>query len=394
MRGFSGLFLLLLLLSPFASSFADETRPAGGPEIWLLTYGPGDIYWQRFGHNALWVRDPGRGLDHAFNFGFFDFEQEDFFLRFLQGRMLYFSAARPAQKEFAAYIDENRGIRAQKLNLTGEQAHRLAAYLVDDVRPENRDYLYDYYRNNCSTRVRDAIDLALDGALNRATADVAAGQSWRDHTRRLTETDFWLYLGLEIVLGAHVDRPGSRWGEMFIPSELADVAAGFALERGGRQEPLVVEDVVLHAATSPLPPASPSAWWPRYLLASLALLAASWAVCRRLAPRLGPSLARGWLILAGLAGFALLFFWFGTDHAVAANNLNLQVINPLWLVLGLQRGRERAGLWIVLFFSALSLLMPLLPPWQYTLDVLAAFLPLNLAAAWVLYRSSRNAPGA
>ncbi|NNK33251.1 MAG: hypothetical protein HKP02_09015, partial [Xanthomonadales bacterium] len=102
----------------------------------------------------------------------------------------------------------------------------------------------------------------------------------------------------------------------------------------------------------------------------------------------------GWLILAGLAGFALLFFWFGTDHAVAANNLNLQIINPLWLVLGLQRGRERAGLWIVLFFSALSLLMPLLPPWQYTLDVLAAFLPLNLAAAWVLYRSSRNVPGA
>ena len=79
---------------------------------------------------------------------------------------------------------------------------------------------------------------------------------------------------------------------------------------------------------------------------------------------------------------------------IAANNLNLQVINPLWLVLGLQRGRERAGFWIVLFFSALSLLMPLLPPWQYTLDVLAAFLPLNLAAAWVLYRSSRSVPGA
>jgi hypothetical protein len=206
--------------------------------------------------------------------------------------------------------------------------------------------------------------------------------------------DFWLYLGLEIVLGAHVDRPGSRWDEMFIPSELADVAAGLVVERGGRQEPLVIEDVVLHAATSPPPPPSPAAWWPRYLLASLGLLAAAWAACRWVAPRLGPWLARGWLVLVGLAGFALLFFWFGTDHAVAANNLNLQVINPLWLILGLQRGRERAGLWVVLFFSALSLLMPLLPPWQYTMDVLAAFLPLNLAAAWVLYRSSRNVPAA
>ena len=72
----------------------------------------------------------------------YDFEQEDFFLRFLQGRMLYFSAAQPARDEFASYIDENRGIRAQKLDLDRSQTQELIAFLLSEVRPENRDYLY------------------------------------------------------------------------------------------------------------------------------------------------------------------------------------------------------------------------------------------------------------
>ena len=100
-------------------------QTAEDSEAWLVTYGPGEIYWQRFGHNAIWIRDPGLGLDHVFNFGFFDFRQQDFFLRFLQGRMLYFSAARPAREEFAEYIDENRSIRAQKLDLSAQQKLRL-----------------------------------------------------------------------------------------------------------------------------------------------------------------------------------------------------------------------------------------------------------------------------
>ena len=111
--------LLALFLS--ISSFAADTEPSMETEAWLVTYGPGEIYWERFGHNAIWIRDAGLGLDHVFNFGFFDFEQENFFLNFLQGRMLYFSAARPAREEFAGYINQNRSIRAQRL----DRAHNL-----------------------------------------------------------------------------------------------------------------------------------------------------------------------------------------------------------------------------------------------------------------------------
>ncbi|MCJ7815579.1 MAG: DUF4105 domain-containing protein, partial [Xanthomonadales bacterium] len=244
-----GLLRLLVILLTFAISFplsAADRFESKETEVWLVTYGPGEIYWQRFGHNAIWIRDVGLGLDHVFNFGFFDFEQENFFLRFLQGRMQYFSAARPAREEFAGYINENRSIRAQRLDLSTGQKLRLIEYLLEEVRPQNRDYLYDYYVNNCSTRVRDSIDLAMDGLLKSKFQPFEASQTWRDQTRRLTFEDFWLYLGLETGLGSPVDRVISRWDEMFIPDELADVLASVNYSGDELARPLVLEDVVLY----------------------------------------------------------------------------------------------------------------------------------------------------
>ena len=97
------LVLLLVLMASTWPLQAQNTpeQKARSTQIWLVTYGPGEIYWQSFGHNAIWIRDPELGLDHVFNFGFFDFDQDNFFRRFLQGKMLYFSAAQPAEREFS-----------------------------------------------------------------------------------------------------------------------------------------------------------------------------------------------------------------------------------------------------------------------------------------------------
>lgn len=374
--------LLTLLLWLFSwPAWAAEQSPPADTEVWLVTYGPGEIYWQRFGHNAIWVRDQQLALDHVFNFGFFDFGQEDFFLRFLQGRMLYFSAARPAREEFSAYINENRSIRAQKLDLAPAQKLRLVDFLLEEIQPENRDYLYDYYENNCSTRIRDAIDFALGGIVEDEFGAAAASQTWRDHTRRLTAEDFWLYLGLEIGLGAPVDRPISQWDEMFIPAELANSMASVEFSGGGLVRPLVQEDVMLYESSLRNPPAVPMSWWPRYLLASLGLVLLVWLMDRFAIRGLARALSRSWLLLAGMVGLSLLFFWFGTDHSVASLNLNLLVFNPLWFIGVAWRGHDKIPLLAVGIFSLIALAFVFLPPGQYTLDVLAAFLPLNLAAA-------------
>ncbi len=382
---FAFILLAVLYLSPL---LAADVSGSDDTEIWLVTYGPGEIYWQRFGHNAIWIRDRELGLDHVFNFGFFDFGQDDFLKRFLQGRMLYFSAARPARQEFAAYIDENRSIRTQRLDLSQEQKLGLVEFLLEEVKPENRDYLYDYYLNNCSTRVRDALDDALGGILESEFKPMPASQTWRDHTRRLTFRDFWLYLGLEIGLGAPVDHAPSRWDEMFIPAMLADAVGGVAYTGPGQSRPLVLEDVVLFESSLDPPPVFPPGRWPHYLLASLGVVLAVWLLGRLLSPGLPVAVSRSWLLVSGLVGLALLFFWFGTDHSVARHNVNLLVFCPLWIFLAFCKGHEKTSLYIITALSGLALLMQFLPPHQYNADVLAAFLPLNLAATLGLYRSA------
>jgi hypothetical protein len=384
-RRFDARLIVALLLFLFALWQPLQAQQAErGTEIWLVTYGPGEIYWQRFGHNAIWVRDAGLGLDHVFNFGFFDFEQDNFFARFLQGRMLYFSAAQPAESEFSSYINDRRSIRAQRLALAPEQALRLTDYLLGEIKPQNRDYLYDYYLNNCSTRVRDALDLALGGALAEALKAEPAAQNWRGHTRRLTADDFWLYLGLEIGLASPVDRAISRWDELFIPGELADAVAGFGIEGADGSTPLVIEDVMLSQSGLPPPPETPGNHSWRYLATAAGIWILLW-LSGRLIPYLNPQrLAKSWLLVAGMAGVALLYFWVFTNHSVARYNVNLLLFNPLWLVPLIRNGLSGITALLIAVGGITALLLAWFAPVQYNLDVLAMFLPLNLVAAWVI----------
>jgi hypothetical protein len=383
-RSLSGI-IICLAISLAWPVWAQEDNVYAPMEVWLVTYGPGEISWQRFGHNAIWIRDQELGLNHVFNFGFFDFRQEAFYQRFLQGKLLYFSAAQPAEREFSLYIDENRSIRAQRLNLSADQSFQLAEYLLSEVQPQNRDYLYDYYTNNCSTRVRDALDLALGGTLAARSEPVPASQSWRDHTRRLTIGDFWLYLGLELGLGSKVDQAISRWDEFFIPAELATAVASARVPGPEGDEPLVLEDVMLFESSLDPPPSQPARWWPRYLLMGLAVLITA-RLAELLLPMITPMrLVRLWMLLGGLTGAVLVFFWFFTDHQVARFNLNLLVFNPAWWLFAAWKQHRYAGA-VLLLISLLAVLMVWMPPAQYNLDVLAAFLPLNIAAGLVLFR--------
>ena len=376
--------LLICLCALGLSGSLQAQSQADYPEVWLVTYGPGELAWERFGHNVIWIRDESAQLDHVFNFGVFDFEQEAFFRRFLQGKLLYFSIAQPAEREFSAYINANRSIRAQRLDLTESESLQLADYLLTEIQPENREYLYDYYTENCSTRIAEALDLVLGGSLFEKFSKKPAGQNWRDHTRRLSSLDFWLYLGLELGLGSPIDRDISRWEEFFIPAELSTAISTFQRDESGKSRPLVVEDVMLYESTLESPPAEMLGWWPGYLLFGVLLVAAGW-LAGFIPGVTAPGLARGWLVLSGAVGGMLVFFWFLTDHQAASWNLNVLLFNPFYLAFVLKPLSRFAG-WALLGSSAVAVLIAVIPGGQYNWDVMAAFLPANLAAGLILMR--------
>lgn len=395
---------------PPAPSTLQEPSPPALPgselRVWLVTMGPGDAVWERFGHNALRILDPERGTDLSYNWGIFDFQQEDFIPRFLRGQMLYTMAPFPTGRMLQAYAEANREVVLQELELTPAQRKALQDFVEWNALPENRDYFYDYFLDNCSTRVRDVLDRVLDGLLSRQFRDAPTGTSYRTHIRRLTAVDPLLFTGMDLLLGSPGDRPISVWEEMFLPMTLRDAVRGVrVLGEDGVERPLVRDEVVAFAADRAPEPREPPRWEGAYLLLGLLLgggigLLGRAARRSRVAAWGAAALAGGWSLLAGAGGAILVAVLF-TDHHFMYRNENLFQANPVSLAVAalvpvwtLGRGalpRLRPLALAPALLSLLGALVALLP-WSAqdnTILVLLA-LPAHLGVALAFREGGRN----
>jgi hypothetical protein len=393
------LALFLLVIAPARASVANA--PGANLEVALVTYGPGDVYWERFGHDALELRDTVSGEAVNFNYGVFDFNEKNFFLNFARGRMHYRMDAEPTDEEEPWYVQAGRSITRQRLALTPQQAAALRDFLFWNLRPENAGYDYDYYVDNCTTRVRDALDQALGGILKARLAAAPGGMSYRQQTDRLMSGQSWLMLLLDLGLGPYADQPMTAWSESFLPYELQTNLRDIRVPDGhGGTQPLVRDEQLLSPNRLPLPPAqAPDLRLPLgvagLVLAALLVLAARrWRTGFALLGTL-------YLVVAGLVGVLLLVLWTLTSHHSAWANANLLLFSPLAFLLLRTVWRARRGfapsrfanavLILQLAAALVAVLLHLLPgtvqqnqPW-----ILFA-LPAWLALAWSLRQTIRG----
>jgi len=384
--------------------------PASPPEsltVYLMTMGPGKRVWERFGHNAIWIHDPARGSDQAYNYGIFDFRQQNFLLRFVQGRMWYSMQGAPARLYLEEYRKANRSVWVQELNIPPLARRELQEFLEWNERPENRFYHYDYYRDNCSTRVRDALDRALNGRIREETSGVPTGKTYRFHTLRLTANDPAVYTGLLLALGQPADRPISAWEEMFLPLALREHLRRITLTGpDGMPKPLVTSERTLFESAAAPPPAEPPHWLPVYLIVGLTIGGTAFGLAgparNNRSARVGfVILTSIWGLLMGIAGLVLAGLWGLTDHSAAYNNENILQASLLVLpLLGLvprlvfaSQSAARTALLVAASVTALSLLgllLKLLPPFhQVNGAIIALALPAHAgvaAGAWRLAR--------
>jgi Domain of unknown function (DUF4105) len=405
------ILLLVLTLKLLPGAGAAQARPpirpsAGPPEltVYLMTMGPGKRVWERFGHNAIWIHDPVRGTDKAYNYGLFDLRQENFVVRFIQGRMWYWMQGFPAQSYVELYRRANRSVWVQELDMTAQAKQELATFLEWNERPENRFYHYDYYRDNCSTRIRDALDRAVGGRIKHSTSNLPAGTTYRFHTRRLTANDPLVYTGLLLALGQPADRPISVWEEMFLPLSLREHLRRISVVDGGLERPLVKSERTLFESTDVPPPERPLFLLPYYLIAGLLLGGVAFAGGRaartsqsaRTAFLIGMAV---WAVLVGIGGVVLAYLWAFTDHAAAYRNENVLQVSVLALLLiwrapTLLAGGRRWAVRVVVILAALSalgLVLKLLPQFfQVNGEIIALALPAHLGVAAGIAQSTRR----
>jgi hypothetical protein len=369
--------------------------------VWLVTAAPGDAVWERYGHNALRVLDTRTGRDVSYNWGIFDFEQVDFIPRFLQGRMLYRMAPFRTDAMIDSYARANREVVLQELDLTPEQKRALVDFAERNALPENAEYIYQYFVDNCSTRVRDLLDLVLGGALRETYTTHERGATYRFHTRRLTRVDPLIYTGMDLLLGPPVDAPISVWDEMFVPMVLRDEIRSFRVTADdGSTRPLVLSEEVVAPSNRAPPPAAPPRWLWIYVLIGLSIGAAL-ASARSARVRDSALLRRSvfalgvlWSLFGGVLGLILVGLLF-TDHVFSYRNENLFLVNPLMLVSGTLLllaaaggrwpARARAATTVLAALALAGLLWHLLPLSTQTNAMFFALgLPAHLGLAWGL----------
>jgi len=410
--------LALFSASALSAQVASRGIPAlvAGPDplhqsgqnvtVSLLTMGNGSEVWEMFGHTAILLHDNVSNRDTVFNWGVFDSHQPHFIPHFLKGLMLYQMGGQTLPDLLYQYQYFNRSVVSQELDLSPAQKDSLLHLIQINAQPENVQYRYDYFVDNCSTRPRDLLDLVLGGQL-RAHSSQVTDASYRSEALRLMQGDKPLVTGVDIGLGEPSDRKITMWQEMFLPRRLHDVVGTLQIrDSAGAARPLVRGERVLFKATRPPEAESPPNLAPWLTTIGLILAVVfAWLGLRAAngsrAARLGAAIAMSiWCVVAGLLGVLLTLLWTVTDHVFAHHNENLLLFNPLWLVLAvliaITTWSGRAARWTRLFafglagLSAIALLAHLVMlSSQVNLAVIGLALPPALAIAWVARTSGR-----
>jgi hypothetical protein len=388
--------LLLAMLPAVHAGVADA--PGADLEVSLVTYGPGEIYWERFGHDAIELRDRVSGEAVNFNYGIFDFNEKNFLLNFARGRMHYRMDAEPSDDEVSYYVGTGRSVTRQRLALSADQAADLRDNLLWNLRPANAGYNYDYFDDNCTTRVRDALDKVLGGALKEQLVARPGGMTFRQQTDRLMSAQPWLMLLLDLGLGPYADQPLDAWRESFLPGVLQEQVRQVRIATPGAETKALVQSEKLLAPNRlDTPPASPPDLRLPLGLAGL-VLGVLIVLCRRGWPTGYALLGTLYLVAAGLVGVLLLGLWTLTSHHAAWANANLLLFNPLAFLLLPTLWRSRRGfaasrfmdgvIAVQLLAAVAAVALHLLPgtvqqnqPW------LLFALPCWLALAWSLRRN-------
>lgn len=317
----------------------------------LITVAPGEMLYSTFGHSALRVRDPIQRIDRCYNYGTFDFDQPNFILKFCRGRLLYFLDIESYRSFEYGNLYDHRPMREQWLQLNAEQRQRLFDLLQENAQEANRYYKYDFFYDNCATRIRDIVKEAFFYQISFDSSGLTPGVTMRQLLHLYLKGKPWTQFGIDLVLGMPADHVATAENHMFLPDFVHDLFANARIDDSTR---LVQSERSI--PSQPLPPGpayQPDFFshplWVTCLVALLGLLSMANPRTEHIFDTLF------WLVL-GLAGLLMFLLWVATDHSATKNNWNILWALPTHLLYFWRRTRTE---WIENYFMGVGILAAL-----------------------------------
>lgn len=322
-------FLFCLLTFAAYSQRLDTTRINYSPNtrVTLLTCSPGTQVYAAFGHTSIRVVDPVKNIDLVYNYGIFNFNTPNFYLKFARGMLKYMVARYPTRFFLREFQREKRRVLEQEINLTPDEKRQFLAVLEDNyIDPNKRYYLYDFFYNNCSSKVRDMLKKEFNPIMPK---EEKSDTTFRQMLDVYIADQPWIDLGIDLLLGVPVDKKADAYNQMFLPDYLYYNMSKWKKQSGefllGKPRDLVAGSAKI---TYPAP------GWNQPLYVFWALFGVALLVTFLIKSRGFKRFLDGFfLLIVGLAGTVLLFMWVGTNHDATQVNLNVLWANPLYFFL-------------------------------------------------------------
>jgi len=373
------LFFLLLATVSVKAQFGSLSPAA---EISILTIGPGAELYDKFGHSAFRIKDSLSGVDVVFNYGVYDFDTPNFYTKFAQGKLLYQLGVSYYESFYKSYVAQNRCIKEQTLNLSQAEKQAVSDFLWNNAKPENKKYKYDFFFDNCATKIRDVTQEVLGNKLEFKDDHIMETYTFRELIQQNLKANSWGSLGIDIALGAVIDRNAKPIEYQFLPDYVFKGAANAFIHRDGETEPLVKNTKLLFE-NSPQPPANNFFLSPIFILGLLGLLIIFLTYRNYKNSCRSRYLDTAIFFFTGLIGIFLLLLWFATDHTATANNYNLLWAFPISILVFWAIAKKKVSPKFKRYALLLLLLLILLAiHWITGVQVFAiGLLPLLIALA-------------
>ena len=346
--------IILILLVLGLSGPADSQEVPGMASdsashlrISLITCGPGfNEVWEVFGHTAIRIVDSIHHTDLVYNYGTFDGFDANFEINFMRGKLLYTLSVYPFREFMPEYVQTKRSVYEQLLLMTDVQKSKIRDMLDINAEPANRAYKYDFFFDNCATRIRDIFPKAAGNEfVYGQVLSKEVSITFREIINRYFYTKQWVRLGVNILLGSKIDKVMTDKDVMFLPDYLSK---GLGTARMDGQKVAAPSLRILEGIDSEPEPVN----FPLILTWSSALLTIAGLYVKRLKV-LGKGMSFLVLLVTGLLGCLILVMWFGTNHEGCRDNYNVLWALPTNLILafGRPKGAPRyamAGIGLVL----------------------------------------------
>lgn len=349
--------VLCLLLTAHCSLLTAQTlSPAA--RVSLITYGPGqDDISSVFGHTEIRIYDPTTGTDRDYSYGGFDYNADYFIIKFLRGTLPYRLSAHNLYQVIYYYQQNNRSIREQLLNLSATQRQRLFEALETNYQPENREYRYKFFYDNCATRPRDMIAEACGDSL-RFPAPQQFTKSYRDWMNDFLGEKPWEQLGMNIAIGRPADVIATTWESMYLPNNVFNQFAKATIQQSNRQQlPLVSSTQTLFEPPNLPKQNLPLPFYPAFVFAVFGALIGFITYRQYVQGNVNRSIDRLLFGFAGLCGWLLLFLWIVRDDDVTSWNPSLFWLLPVHLPLIFRATNGKSQRFTNLYFGITALLL-------------------------------------